>query len=97
MTGFVFEPWIILSMSADTCAIVGIYAAIARNKFNKSWRYIHWLMYVAFAFAVSHAITVGSDLKNPVVFSIYIAMLVVVIIAFIVKRGTMKKKADKKD
>lgn len=85
-----FSSWNAFLINAGRPALYLIYiaaiAAILRKNIVKFWRYIHSLLYLAFILGVVHGILSGSDLSNPFLYVLYIAMVVVVIIIFLYKR-----------
>jgi methionine sulfoxide reductase heme-binding subunit len=91
-----FSSWNAFLANAGRPALYMIYiatiAAILRKNIAKYWRYIHSLLYLAFILGAIHGILSGSDLTNPVLHVLYIAMIVAVMIIFFYKRVLTVKK-----
>ncbi len=91
-----FSSWNTFLANAGRPALYLIYiatiAAILRKNIAKYWRYIHSLLYLAFILGAIHGILSGSDLTNPVLHALYIAMIVAVMIIFFYKRVLTAKK-----
>ncbi len=91
-----FSSWNAFLANAGRPALYLIYiatiAAILRRNIVKYWKYIHSLLYVAFIFGAIHGILSGSDLSNPVLYVLYIAMIITVMIIFLYKRFLTAKK-----
>jgi len=60
--------------------------AIARRRLVRSWRYVHWLNYAAFALAFAHARLLGTDASRGLLGLAWPAMFAIVAIVFIHKR-----------
>lgn len=63
-----------------------VIVAILRKSIKKHWKHIHYLLYPAFFLSAIHGILKGSDLGNPLLSLLFIAMISVVIIIFFYKR-----------
>lgn len=85
-----FSSWNAFLANAGRPALYLIYiatfAAILRKNIRKYWKYIHSLIYLAFVLGAVHGMRQGSDLKNPILLSLYLVMIVIVITNFIYKR-----------
>jgi sulfoxide reductase heme-binding subunit YedZ len=60
--------------------------AVARRRLVRSWRYVHWLNYAAFALAFAHAWLLGTDASHGLLAVAWPAMFVLVAIVFVRKR-----------
>ena len=60
--------------------------AVARKRLIRSWRYVHWLNYAAFALAFAHAWLLGTDASHGLLAVAWPAMFVLVAIVFVRKR-----------
>jgi len=91
-----FSSWNAFLVNAGRPALYLIYiatiAAIMRRNIGKYWRYIHWLLYIAFILGAIHGILSGSDLRNPALYVLYLAMIITVMIVFLYKRILTAKK-----
>jgi len=91
-----FSSWNAFLANAGRPALYLIYiatiAAIMRRNIGKHWRYIHWLLYIAFILGAIHCILSGSDLRNPALYVLYLAMIITVMIVFLYKRILTAKK-----
>jgi len=91
-----FSSWNAFLANAGRPALYLIYiatiAAILRRNIVKYWRYIHGLLYIAFILGAIHGILSGSDLRNPVLYALYLAMIITVMIVFLYKRALTVKK-----
>lgn len=91
-----FSSWNSFLANAGRPALYMIYiatiAAILRKNMIKYWRYIHGFLYPAFIFGAIHGILSGSDLENPILYILYISMIVSVMIIFFYKRYLNAKK-----
>ncbi|MFW6149068.1 MAG: ferric reductase-like transmembrane domain-containing protein [Atribacterota bacterium] len=91
-----FSSWNAFLANAGRPALYLIYiatiAAILRRNIAKYWRYIHSLLYLAFIFGAIHGILSGSDLTNPVLYVLYVGMIITVMIVFLYKRVIIGKK-----
>ena len=85
-----FSSWDAFLTNAGRPALYLIYiatsAAILRKNITKYWKYIHSLINLAFILGAIHGIRQGSDLKNPVLLSLYLIIVIIVIANFIYKR-----------
>lgn len=91
-----FSSWNAFLANAGRPALYLIYiatiAAILRRNIVKYWRYIHSLLYIAFILGAIHGILSGSDLSNPVLYILYVTMIITVMIIFLYKRVLTAKK-----
>ena len=91
-----FSSWNAFLVNAGRPALYLIYiatiAAILRRNIAKYWRYIHSLLYIAFILGAIHGILSGSDLRNPVLYVLYIVMITTVMVIFLYKRVLTAKK-----
>lgn len=71
-------------------------AAVLRKSMARSWRAIHYLNYVAFILASTHAGLLGSDFQHPVARAVLILMALVVIGVFIRRRTSTRKTPTKR-
>lgn len=85
-----FSSWNAFLHNAGRLVIYIIYiaviAAIFRKNLLKTWKYIHGLLYPAFILGTVHGILLGSDLENPILVILFIAMIVTVVLIFFYKR-----------
>ncbi len=61
-------------------------AAVLRTRIKRSWRLIHYLNYIAFLLATTHAVMIGTDFISPVMKGVAIAMALAVVGIFVQKR-----------
>ena len=91
-----FSSWNAFLVNAGRPALYLIYiatiAAILRRNIAKYWRYIHSLLYIAFILGAIHGILSGSDLRNTVLYVLYIVMITTVMVIFLYKRVLTAKK-----
>ena len=71
-------------------AVAGVSAFFIR-RLKKYWRYIHWLTYVAFTFAVIHATLLGANFQPTWMRVIGVLMIGTVFVAYILKRRMRRK------
>jgi predicted ferric reductase len=85
-----FASWYLFWAYAGRVAFyllaIAALVALYRTKLRDSWRYIHWLNYVAFIFATVHGLLIGTDFQFLLVRIVAILMAVGVAVAFVVKR-----------
>lgn len=60
--------------------------ALLRASIGDSWKTIHWLNYLAFLLGTAHALLIGTNFQHLVVRIVAIAMAVVVVVVFALKR-----------
>ena len=70
---------------------IAVAAAALRLSVGPRWRLIHWLNYIAFMLATTHALMIGSDLVHPIPRYTASAMALIVIAVFFRKRLTEAK------
>jgi len=96
----VFSPWERFWALAGRPALYLLYIAFAavilRKYIPKYWRWVHGLMYVVLLFAVVHGNLIGTDFENPVIWTIFNALFILVVAAFILKhwQKVQKKRAS---
>ncbi len=89
------EWWIIISIIGLTLIVIGVIAVLLRKKLKNTWRTLHILNYFAYASITAHAILINTDFQTLAIFGIYLGMLIVVMVAFIIKRIRAKKLQKK--
>jgi sulfoxide reductase heme-binding subunit YedZ len=92
----VFSPWGRFWALAGRPALYLLYIAFAavvlRKYIPKYWRWVHGLMYVVLFFAVVHGNLIGTDFQNPIIWTLFNALFVIVVAAFVLKRWRMTRK-----
>ena len=61
-------------------------AALWRSALRQQWRYLHWLNYLAFFLATTHAILLGSEFQSAAMRAIPILLALALAAAFVLKR-----------
>jgi hypothetical protein len=76
--------------------IASLAALFRTSSLRKQWRYVHWLNYLAFLFATTHAIWLGSEFRSsPAMQVIPILFAAALVAAFVLKRlqrGKVRKR-----
>jgi hypothetical protein len=75
--------------------IASLAALFRRSSLRKQWRYVHWLNYLAFLLATTHAILLGSEFRSTAMKAIPILLALVLVAAFVFKRlqrGKMRSR-----
>ena len=65
---------------------IGTIGVLLRRRFNRSWRAVHRLNYLAFLLATAHALLLGTDGQNIIVRVVAIAMALTVVYVYARKR-----------
>ena len=60
--------------------------ALWRSALRQQWRYLHWLNYLAFFLATTHAILLGSEFRSAAMRAIPILLALALAAAFVLKR-----------
>lgn len=85
-----FDSWAIFfelgGRPAAYLIAVASLGALLRKGWRKSWRNIHMLNYVAFLLATVHAVLISTDLSQPFLRPIPIAMALAMVAVFVRKR-----------
>jgi DMSO/TMAO reductase YedYZ heme-binding membrane subunit len=63
-----------------------VLAAVFRKRIKQSWRFVHYLNYIAFFLATAHAILIGTDFVSPVMQGVAVVMALAVVGVFVQKR-----------
>lgn len=75
------SSWISFWELAGRPALILIYiatlAAVLRKKVKTSWKYFHYLNYVALIFIYVHGVLIGTDFQNPGIFALFTAMVII--------------------
>jgi sulfoxide reductase heme-binding subunit YedZ len=66
-------------------------ALFRTGSLKKQWRYLHWLNYLAFFMATTHAILLGSEFRSTAMQIIPILLALVLVAAFVLKRRQQAK------
>jgi len=92
----VFSSWSGFWAGAGRPALYLLYIAFAavvvRKYIPKYWRWVHGLMYVVLFFAVVHGNLIGTDFQNPIIWTLFNGLFVLVAAAFVLKRWRMTRK-----
>ena len=76
--------------------ILASIGALLYRTLKKSWRIIHWLTYIGFAFATIHGVLLGSNFQFLAVKIVVLAMLAAAGCIFVLKRvNNLKRKPAK--
>ena len=88
--------WALAGRPALYLLYIAFAAVILRKYIPKYWRWVHGLMYVVLLFAVVHGNLIGTDFENPVIWTIFNALFILVVAAFILKQWqkVQKKRAS---
>jgi predicted ferric reductase len=82
-----FQEFLIL---AGRPSLLLLYIALAgvllRRFIPKYWRFFHALIWVALIFGSIHATLIGTDMKNPVIFILFVSLAVIAVGALLLKR-----------
>lgn len=85
-----FDSWLVFLQLGGRPALYLIAAAslgaLLRKSWRKGWRTIHMLNYVAFLLGTVHAVLIGTDLSQPFLRLVPIAMALVAVGVFLRKR-----------
>ncbi|WP_292519004.1 hypothetical protein [Methanoculleus sp.] len=92
----VFSPWERFWLNAGRPALYLLYIAFAavvlRKYIPKYWRWVHGLMYVVLFFAVVHGNLIGTDFEDPIIWTLFNTLFVLVVAAFLLKRWQKMQK-----
>ena len=66
--------------------IASLVALFRSSSLRKQWRYLHWLNYLAFFLATTHAILLGSEFRSAAMKAIPIVLALALVAAFVLKR-----------
>jgi len=66
------------------------------SSLREQWRYLHWLNYLAFFLATTHAILLGSEFRSVAMKAIPIVLSLALVAAFVVKRRQRAKLGSRK-
>jgi DMSO/TMAO reductase YedYZ heme-binding membrane subunit len=70
--------------------------ALFRTRLRKQWRTIHWLNYLAFLLATTHAVLLGSNFQVPAMKVIPIVLALALVVIFVWKRRQTSARKRKK-
>lgn len=91
-----FSSWERFWLLAGQPALYLLYIAFAgvllRKYIPEHWRWVHGLMYVVLLFAVVHGNLIGTDFENPIIRVLFNTFIVLVVVAFALKRWRMAQK-----
>ena len=73
--------------------IASLAALFRTSSLRKQWRYVHWLNYLAFLLATTHAILLGSEFRSTAMKVIPILLALALVAAFVLKRLQRGKDA----
>jgi len=86
-----FQEFLVLAGRPSLILIYFAVAAILLRRFIPAyWRFFHALIWVALLLGIIHGNLMGTDMKNPVIFSLLNGLMAVAIGAFILKRFRMR-------
>jgi sulfoxide reductase heme-binding subunit YedZ len=66
--------------------VASLAALLRSSSLRKQWRYLHWLNYLAFLLATTHAILLGSEFRPAAMKAIPILLALALVAAFVLKR-----------
>ena len=75
--------------------IASLTALYRTKSLREQWRYLHWLNYLAFLLATTHAILLGSEFQSTAMKVVPILLALALVAAFVFKRlqrGKMRSK-----
>lgn len=94
-----FDSWMIFFQLGGRPALylmwIASLGALLRRSWKKGWRTIHLLNYLAFLLGTVHAVLIGTDLSQPFLRLVPIAMAFVVGMVFVRKRLGRKRAVKK--
>ena len=94
-----FSSWNAFLVNGGRPALYLIYFAVAAAFYKKylrqSWRYFHALIYPAFLLGFVHGYWSGTDLANRILYWLYLAMLILVLLNFLNKRYQLFQRNKK--
>ena len=61
-------------------------AAVLRNRIKTSWRFVHWLSYLAFFMVFAHSWLLGSDVAGGALRLAWAAMAAIVAVILVHRR-----------
>jgi DMSO/TMAO reductase YedYZ heme-binding membrane subunit len=76
--------------------IASLAALFRTSSLKKQWRYLHWLNYLAFLLATTHAILLGSEFQSAAMKAIPIVLALALVAAFVLKRRQRAKIGARK-
>ena len=76
--------------------IASLVALLRTSSLRKQWRYLHWLNYLAFFLATTHAILLGSEFRSAAMKAIPIVLALALVAAFVLKRRQRAKLGSRK-
>jgi DMSO/TMAO reductase YedYZ heme-binding membrane subunit len=76
--------------------LASLAALFRTSSLRKQWRYLHWLNYLAFLLATTHAILLGSEFRSTAMRAIPIVLALALVAAFVLKRRQRGKLGSKK-
>jgi DMSO/TMAO reductase YedYZ heme-binding membrane subunit len=76
--------------------IASLAALFRRSSLKKQWRYVHWLNYIAFLLATTHAIFLGSEFRAPAMKVVPIVLALALVAAFVLKRLQRSKMRSRR-
>ncbi|NMA10004.1 MAG: hypothetical protein GX932_03150 [Methanomicrobiales archaeon] len=92
----VFSPrerfWALAGRPALYLLYIAFAGVLLRRSIPKYWRWVHGLMYVVLLFAVVHGNLIGTDFENPIIRVLFNTLIVLVVVAFALKRWRMAQK-----
>jgi predicted ferric reductase len=72
--------------------VIGVVAVLLRRLALRSWRYIHWLTYIAFILATVHAILLGANFVFLPVKIIAGLMAAASVLVFVLRRAKKRRR-----
>lgn len=72
--------------------VIGVVAVLLRRLALRSWRYVHWLTYIAFVLATVHAILLGSNFVFLPVKIVAGLMAAASVLVFVLRRAKKKRR-----
>jgi len=66
------------------------------SSLREQWRYLHWLNYLAFFLATTHAVLLGSEFRAVAMKAIPIVLALALVAAFVLKRRQRAKLGSRK-
>jgi sulfoxide reductase heme-binding subunit YedZ len=76
--------------------IASLVALFRTSSLKKQWRYVHWLNYLAFLLATTHAVLLGTEFRSTAMRVIPILLALLLVAAFVLKRLQRSKMQSRR-
>lgn len=88
--------WELAGRPALILIYIGVVAAIFRKRLPTSWRYFHYLLYLALIFIFVHGILIGTDFQSVLILITFSLLILGVVVTFILLRIEKYRRNQKK-